>query len=107
MYLRIVRDPALLNLFVPEINCKIEQYVSDNDLLDSPIYNLNNSNDIVNNFNNLCNSNYDTTQITSLVVQKQYAILNPLVVYRVKKSIKLSIRSFLISLSLTFLNFFI
>lgn len=46
-------------------------------------------------------------QITALVVRKDYGLLNPDVTYKIKKGMKMSMRSFLISLTLTFLNLFI
>ncbi len=47
----------------------------------------------------------DTT--TALVVQKDYGIINPNIVFKIKKSLKLSLRSLFISASLTILNLFI
>lgn len=44
---------------------------------------------------------------TALVVQKDYSIINPSVIFKVKKSIKLTLRSLFISASLTILNLFI
>lgn len=44
---------------------------------------------------------------TALVVQKDYSIINPGVIFKVKKSIKLTLRSLFISASLTILNLFI
>ena len=44
---------------------------------------------------------------TALVVQKDFSILDPSVIFKIKKSLKLSLRSFFISISLTILNLFI
>lgn len=44
---------------------------------------------------------------TALVVQKDFSILDPNVIFKIKKSLKLSLRSFFISISLTILNLFI
>lgn len=44
---------------------------------------------------------------TALVVQKDYSIINPGVIFKIKKSIKLTLRSLFISASLTILNLFI
>ena len=52
-------------------------------------------------------TNVTTSDTTALVVLKDSAIINPDVVYKIKKTVKLSIRSFLISVSLTILNLFI
>ena len=98
MHLKIAKDPALINLFVP----KIESQLSSNTKVDEFNFKT------ISSFTSyLEDSDSKDSKSTALVVQKQYAILDPNVVYRFKKSIKLSIRSFLISLSLTFLNFFI
>lgn len=98
MYTKPVKDPTLLNLFVPDINAQSESKNTQEEfiLLNSII-------------DNNCFTTLEETsnQTTALVVKKDFAILNPQLIFTVKKSIKLSIRSFLISLSLTFLNFFI
>lgn len=102
MHLRLAKDPTLLNLFVPEIEPEISTLSSNNDVVEEFNFKT------IDSFTSyLEDSDTKNSQTTALVVQKQYAILDPTVVYRFKKSIKLSIRSFLISLSLTFLNFFI
>ena len=44
---------------------------------------------------------------TALVVQKDYGIISPNIVFKIKKSLKLSLRSLFISASLTILNLFI
>lgn len=44
---------------------------------------------------------------TALVVQKDYSIINPSVIFKIKKSVKLTLRSLFISASLTILNLFI
>lgn len=85
---RIAKDPTLINLFVPPLDC-------------------NNTIRTTNIISENINVTTNTHQTTALTVTKEYALVNPSVVYAFKKTIKLSFRSFLISLSLTILNFFI
>lgn len=89
MCARIAKDPTLINLFVPRLDC--EDNISATSII----------------LEDLNTSITNTHETTALTVTKQYALINPHVVYAFKKSIKLSIRSFLLSLSLTILNFFI
>ena len=46
-------------------------------------------------------------QITALVVRKEHSILNTNIVYTLEKGVQISMKSFFISLALTFLNYFI
>ena len=56
-----------------------------------------------------CNDlDFESSDITTaLVVQKDYGIISPNIVFKIKKSLKLSLRSLFISASLTILNLFI
>ncbi len=61
--------------------------------------------DIKNNNDNVLELEEQAT--TALVVQKDYSIINPSVIFKIKKSVKLTLRSLFISASLTILNLFI
>lgn len=70
--------------------------------------NYNKNTEIENITETLNSNNLNNQQLeTALVVQKDFSILDPSVIFKIKKSLKLSLRSFFISISLTILNLFI
>ena len=90
MYLNTIKSNLLMNLFIEKSKfLQVEESKGNSDAC------------IVGEIT------FDKSELMGLTVVKHNILTLPKVMYGVKKTVKMSMRSFLLSLSLTFLNFFI